>query len=208
MVGYVRVSTEEQSASGLGLKAQRSAIKSEAERRGWVLVDIYEDRAASGKSLKGRPALTEALAQIERGEAEGLVVAKLDRLSRSLLDFAALMETSRKRGWSMVALDLGIDTTTPNGELLANVMSSFAQFERRLIGQRTKDALAVKRAEGVRLGRPVAVSDDVTQTMAVMRSRGLSLRAIAEELNASDVPTVGGGKKWHASTVQAVLRRS
>src|SRR4051794_31051770 len=109
MVGYTRVSTEEQSASGLGLKAQRRAIVSEAERRGWDLVGILEDRAASGKTLKGRPSLAEALAQINRGEADGLVVAKLDRLSRSLPDFAALMETSRKAGWSIVALDLGID---------------------------------------------------------------------------------------------------
>jgi Resolvase, N terminal domain len=67
--------------------------------------------------------------------------AKLDRLSRSLLDFASLMEDARREGWALVILDLGIDTTTPSGEMIANVMATFAQFERRLIGQRTKDAL-------------------------------------------------------------------
>ena len=96
-----------------------------------------------------------ALEAIEAGTAEGLVVAKLDRLSRSLLDFAALMERGRKRGWNLIALDLGVDTSTPSGEMMASVLATFAQqFERRLIGQRTKDALAVKRSQGVVLGRP------------------------------------------------------
>ena len=75
------------------------------------------------------------------------MVAKLDRLSRSLLDFAALMEQARSSGWNLVALDLGVDTSTPAGEMMASVLATFAQFERRLIGQRTKDALAVKRAK-------------------------------------------------------------
>src|SRR4051812_22324091 len=89
-VGYVRVSTSEQADSGLGLQAQRSAIKAEAKRRGWALVGIEEDAGASGKSMAGRAGLEAALALVESGQAEALVVAKLDRLSRSLLDFAAL----------------------------------------------------------------------------------------------------------------------
>jgi hypothetical protein len=117
-------------------------------------VEIFEDAGMSGKSLSGREGLHEAIDAIERGEAEALVVSKLDRLSRSLLDFAGLMERARKRGWSLVALDLGVDTSTPSGEMMASVLATFAQFERRLIGQRTKDALAVKRAQGVVLGRP------------------------------------------------------
>ena len=101
------------------------------------------------------------------------MVAKLDRLSRSLLDFASLMEDARREGWALVILDLGVDTTTPSGEMIANVMATFAQFERRLIGQRTKDALAVKKREGVKLGRPVAVDEAVAKRIAPGASSGI-----------------------------------
>lgn len=205
ILGYMRVSTGEQRQSGLGLKAQRTAITSECERRGWELVTIYEDQGASGKSLGGRSGLSEALGALDAGDADALVVAKLDRLSRSLLDFAGLMERSRRNGWALVALDLGVDTTTPSGEMVANVMATFAQFERRLIGQRTKDALAVKRAEGIRLGRPPSLPETVVHRIQEMRERGESLRAIADRLNTDDVPTAHGGRKWYASTVRDVL---
>ena len=154
MVGYIRVSTDEQTSSGLGLDAQRAAIVAECERRGWVLADVYEDAGASGKSMSGRPALQDALQAVRSHRAGALVVAKLDRLSRSLLDFSTLMVDSQKEGWALVILDLGVDTTTPSGEMIANVMATFAQFERRLIGQRTKDALAMKIKEGASWVRP------------------------------------------------------
>src|SRR6185437_7338010 len=102
------------------------------------------------KNLK-RPHLQAALAACRAGEATGLVVAKLDRLSRSLIDFARLLEEAKKHGFNVVALDLGVDLSTPSGEFLANVMASAAQWERRIIGERTKSALAVKRAQGMRL---------------------------------------------------------
>ncbi|MEY2472681.1 MAG: hypothetical protein QOK28_2010 [Actinomycetota bacterium] len=204
LIGYTRVSTAEQADSGAGLAAQREAISAAANNNAWKLVRIVEDAGLSAKSLD-RPGLTDALASIERGEADGLVVSKLDRLSRSLLDFATLMERSRKKGWALVALDLGVDTSTPSGELMANVLATFAQFERRLIGQRTKDALAVKKAEGVQLGRPRAVDDKTVQRIIRMRRRGLSLAAIASKLTAEGTPTARGGTEWRASTVQYVL---
>jgi DNA invertase Pin-like site-specific DNA recombinase len=206
VVGYIRVSTDEQADSGLGLEAQRFAIEAECRRRGWVLAEVYEDAGASGKSLTGRPALQEALDAVRSHEASALVVAKLDRLSRSLLDFAALMEDARKGQWSLVILDLGVDTTTPSGEMIANVMATFAQFERRLIGQRTKDALAVKKKQGVKLGRPRSLGDDVVERIRSERVGGKSLRAIASGLNDDDVPTGHGGAAWHASTVRALLQ--
>ena len=135
VVGYVRVSTDEQADSGLGLAAQRATVTAEAERRGWTLVAVHED-ALSGKSLD-RPGLAAALAAVESSEAGGIVVAKLDRLSRSLKDFALLMERAQKRGWNLVACDLGIDLSIPAGEFMANVMGSAAQWERRIIGLRT-----------------------------------------------------------------------
>lgn len=158
MVGYVRVSTAEHGDSGLGLEAQRSAIAAECHQRGWILRAIHEDAGASGKTMNGRPALAAALTMVKAGEAEGIVVAKLDRLSRSLLDFVGLVARAQKEGWNLVALDLGIDLSTPAGEAMANVMATFSQLERRLISQRTKDALAVKRSQGVRLGRPPSTS--------------------------------------------------
>ena len=87
VLGYVRVSTEEQAEDGVGLDAQREAITAEAQRRGWDLIAIVEDRGYSAKDLK-RPGIQKALAQLEAGEADALVTAKVDRLSRSTLDFA------------------------------------------------------------------------------------------------------------------------
>jgi DNA invertase Pin-like site-specific DNA recombinase len=205
VVGYVRVSTDEQADHGAGLEAQRAAIVRECERRGWQLVRIEED-AASGRSMAGRPGLSAALHAVESGEASALIVAKLDRLSRSLLDFAALMARAQRRGWALVALDLGVDTTTPQGEMMANVLAVFAQFERRLIGQRTRDALAVKRAQGVKLGRPPAMPMALRRRLRAMRGDGMTYRAIASVLEHEGVPKAHGGQRWHASTVARAIR--
>jgi DNA invertase Pin-like site-specific DNA recombinase len=205
VIGYVRVSTEEQADSGAGLEAQRAAIAAEAERRGWQLVEVYEDAGASGKSLK-RPGLAEALAAVERGDASAVIVAKLDRLSRSVHDFASVMERAQRRGWALVALDLGVDTTTPAGELVAHVMASVAQWERRVIGQRTAEALAVRRAQGVKLGRPRLMPPKVRTQIVRERKAGATLTSIAAKLNARGVPTAQGGKQWYPSTVAAALR--
>ncbi len=203
-VGYLRVSTTEQADSGLGMAAQRSTIEADCARRGWSLVHIYEDAAASGKSTAGRPGLAAALTQLDSGAASALVVAKLDRLSRSVHDAAGLMERGQKKGWALVACDLGVDTTTPAGEAMANVMATFAQLERRMIGQRTRDALDVKRREGVRLGRPVTLPARVCERIVQAHAEGLGWTAIARELNDDGVPTAQGGKRWYPATVRYV----
>lgn len=204
VIGYVRVSTAEQDVSGLGCNAQSKAISSEAEGRGWEL-DIVEDRGFSASSLN-RPGVQQALAILSVGEAQALVVAKLDRLSRSLLDFAGLMERAQEEGWVLIALDLGLDMSTPSGELMGNVMASFALYERRLIGQRTRDALAAARAGGTRLGGPRLVSDVLRARIVALKDEGATLQSIADTFNGEQVPTVKGGAKWYASTVRAVLR--
>lgn len=203
VVGYVRVSTAEQAGSGLGLDAQRTAITGEAELRGWTLVGTFEDAGLSGKSLD-RPGLDAALAAVESGEASALVVAKLDRLSRSLLDFAGLVERARKRRWSIVAIDIGLDLSTPSGEMLAGTLAVFAQFERRLIGQRTRDALAAKRAQGVRLGRPREMSDMAIARIDELRRCGYRVAEIAQALNEEGIPTPRGGK-WHSPGVKRAI---
>jgi DNA invertase Pin-like site-specific DNA recombinase len=133
------------------------------------------------------------------------VVAKLDRLSRSLVDFAGLLAEAQAKRFNVVALDLGVDLSTPSGEFLASVMASAAQWERRIIGQRTKDALAVRKAQGVKLGRPRSIPPVLRERIRAMRKAGGSLPAIAAELNAEGVPTARGGQRWYPSTVRAAL---
>ncbi len=206
VIGYVRVSTEEQGMSGAGLQAQRDAIADECRRRGWTLVELIEDVGRSGKDLR-RPGVQAALAALTAGEASALVVAKLDRLSRSMLDFARIMVTAQRESWALIALDVNVDTTTPAGEAMAHMLATFAQFERRLISERTKVALAQKRASGVRLGAPPLIGSEVAARVREERATGATLREIAAGLNRDEVPTVRGGK-WHASTLQRVLKRS
>ena len=200
VIGYTRVSTEEQGDSRAGLEAQEAAIRAEVERRGWDLVDLRSD-VASGKSLRKRDRLGETLRDLGAGQADALVVAKLDRLSRSVLDFAGIMEMAAKEGWSVVVLDLGVDTTTPNGELVANIMISMAQWERRIIGDRTKAALKAVRARGTKVGRRSNVSDETLRTIRTLRLAGLSWQKIADALEAAGTPTAQGGR-WHAATVR------
>jgi DNA invertase Pin-like site-specific DNA recombinase len=204
-IGYGRVSTDEQAESGAGLDAQRAAIEAETTRREWELVAYIEDRGYSAKSLD-RPGIQSVLDHLRDHKADVLLVSKLDRLSRSMLDFADLLERrSKEEGWSIVALDLGVDTSTPTGEAMANMTATFSRLERRLISQRTKDALAVKRRQGTRLGRPERVSGVVVTRIQAERDRGISLAAIASGLNADAIPTSQGGAMWHPSTVRAVL---
>lgn len=203
-VGYIRVSTDEQTESGAGLAAQRATIDAECARRGWTLVAVFEDAGVSGKSLDGRPQLAEALHAVESGQAAALVVAKLDRLSRSVHDASGLLDRAQRAGWSLVAADLGVDTSTPAGEAMASVMATFGQLERKLIGGRTRDALAAKRAAGVRLGRPATLPDAVVTRIVVEHGRGTSWSALARGLNEDEVPTAQGGARWYPATVRKV----
>ncbi len=205
VLGYLRVSTEEQAVSGLGLADQRRLIAQEAERRGWPAIEYVTDEGFSAKTL-ARPGIFDALGRLQRGEASVLVVSKLDRLSRSLLDLAGLMDRAKREGWRLVVLDLALDTTTASGGLMANVMASFAEYERRLISDRTSAALQAKKAQGHRLGRPRVTSDQLVARVRLERAQGKSLRAIAAGLNQDLTPSAQGGKKWYASTVAAVLR--
>jgi DNA invertase Pin-like site-specific DNA recombinase len=203
-IAYLRVSTSEQADSRAGIEAQRAAIAGEAERRGWAQIRFIEDAGRSGKSTN-RPGLRLALEALRRGEAAGLVVSKMDRLSRSLLDFVQIMDVAQRQGWTLIALDCPVDPSTPTGEAMASIVATFAQLERRLIGQRTREALATKRAAGVQLGRPRELSSTIVEQITASRASGESLRAIAEGLNAARVPTAHGGARWYASTVRAVL---
>jgi DNA invertase Pin-like site-specific DNA recombinase len=203
IVAYTRVSTDEQGVSGLGLAAQRTALEAEIARRG-VPVDWVEDAGFSAKSL-GRPGIQQALDLLAAGKADTLLVAKLDRATRSVGDLVALLEKSRREGWAFVALDVAMDSSTPAGEATWSMMGVFSQLERRLIGARTRDALAVKKAQGVRLGRPVVTTPKVAARITQLRSAGLSLAAVAATLNADGISASHGGRQWWPSSVSAVL---
>jgi DNA invertase Pin-like site-specific DNA recombinase len=204
VVGYVRVSTEEQGDQGAGMEAQRRAITTACLARGWELAAIHED-VASCKSVSRRPRLETAMAAIRSGDAVALVVAKMDRLSRSVIDAARTIEDARREGWNLVALDLGVDFSTAAGTAMAQMTAVFAELERRLIGEWTRAALAVKKAQCVHLGRPPALDEKVRRRIRRERAAGRTLRAIADRLNADAVPTGHGGARWHPSTVRFVV---
>jgi DNA invertase Pin-like site-specific DNA recombinase len=205
VVGYVRVSTDEQGDSGAGLEAQRRAIAAACQVRGWQLAGEPFQDVASGKTVDGRPGLEAALAAVRAGEADGLVVAKLDRLSRSVIHAATFIEAAQREGWTLVLLDVGVDLSTAAGEAMANMTAVFAQLERRLIGERTRAALAVKKAEGKRLGRPRSLPPELVGRIVAQRSSGATLQAIANGLHADGVPTARGGACWRPCTIAAVL---
>ncbi len=201
------MSSDQQQGSGAGLEAQRRALAAECKRHGWRPLELVEQAGFSAEQLQ-RPGIQEALRRLEIGEAKALVAAKRGRLCRSLLDLGALIASAQEQGWALVALDCALETTTPAGEPLATVLASFAPFERRLISQRTRQALALKRAQGVRLGRPPTMSPYALERIRRERAAGKSLTAIANGLNADRIPTAQGGRRWYPATVRYTLSRA
>lgn len=205
MIGYLRVSTEDQARSGLGLEAQRETIQRYADAHGWNIV-WYEDQGLSAKSLD-RPQLQAALTRLHpaRRDVDGIVVAKLDRLSRSVVDFAGVLEVARTRGWALVAIDLGVDTSSPTGELVANLMMSVAQWERRVIGERTSAAMQAAKRQGRHMGR-VSVLPTATADRLVALRKTHTLSATAAQLNAEGIATATGST-WTVGTVANAHKR-
>jgi len=223
IIGYVRVSTEEQATEGVSLAAQRRKVELYAELHGLALVDIVEDPGASAKTL-ARPGLERAVRMLVDGEADGLVVAKLDRLTRSVRDLDALLELcfaeDARYPVALVSVAENVDTRTAAGRLVLNVLTSVAQWEREAIGERTRDALAHKRHIGEVYGPvPFGLAEesgrlveeegeaDALALMLGMRQDGASYRAIAKALDARGVPTKRGGKGWGPSAVKYILDR-
>jgi len=204
-VTYSRVSTARQAESGLSLDDQASLTATAVERRGWSLVARYVDAGRSGTSMARRPELAAALATLAAGDADALVVAKLDRLARSTIDFARIMATAKAQGWALVVLDLDVDTSTPAGELLAGIVATVAQYESRLIAQRVTMAHAQQRQRGNRSGDRPRLDPATRAAIAARHADGEPLAAIARDLNSAGTPTARGGR-WYASTVQHVVR--
>lgn len=227
VVAYVRVSSEGQAEDGVSLAAQRARVEAYALAMDLDLVGVEEDAGFSAKTLSGRRGLARALAALEEGRADGLLIAKLDRLTRSVRDLGHLVDRYFASRWSLVSVSDSIDTRTAAGRLILNVLTSVAQWEREATAERTRDALAHLKAEGVRIGgealgwrrsdgvdgdgRRVVVLEqeevDTIERMRAMRADGASLRAIARALASESRRTKRGGR-WDAATVRKVLLRA
>jgi DNA invertase Pin-like site-specific DNA recombinase len=206
-LAYVRVSTADQAAYGYGLDAQLGRITQAYAARGWnsKTMRVFRDEGASAKTLE-RPGLMDALALIAAGKADGLVVAKLDRLTRSVIDFAMLLEWFEAAGAALIALDFDLDTGTPSGRLIGQIMAAVAEWERSTIAQRTKDGLAAARAQGKPTGRPaVADRPELADQIRRLKEDDLSLQQICDRLNAEGVATARGASEWKKSAVQSIL---
>ena len=201
---YTRVSSALQVEEGASLDAQEATLREEAARRGWD-VELVREEGKSAKDIKGRSKLTGALDRLDRGEAQFLLSVRLDRVSRSVADFAALIDRARRKHWGIVLLSPNLDLSDPSGEFVANVLASAAQYERRLISVRTKEGMAQRKAEGVKFGREVAPEFLYTYRRVLsMSADGLSFNAISRTLNDESVPTAKGGR-WYPSTVRAIV---
>lgn len=171
--GYIRVSTDVQEH---GPAAQKAAISKQ------VHIDEWFEEHASGKNITDRPVLTALLEKVCQEQA-CLVVSKLDRLGRSVVDVLNTLEQIKECGAQIKLLDVGIDTSTPVGEMMLTMLAAFAQFERRMISQRTKDALAAARDKGVQLGRPTKAP---YQEMANRMWAGDNVAQIAADYGVSE----------------------
>ncbi len=203
MRGYARVSTRIQAEDGVSIQAQTHAIEQEAARRQAGPVLMYVDGGYSGGNLR-RPEMQRLLSEVGAGDV--VISTKLDRVSRSLADFAGLMERSVREGWALIILDLGLDMTTTNGRLVANILAAVAQAEREMASDRIRDGMAEIKRSGYRLGRRRSDAvDAVLEQVVRERNEGKTLQQIADGLNARGLPTAQGCR-WTASTVARTIR--
>lgn len=221
ILGYVRVSALSQVESGLSIEAQTAKIRAYAVATDVDLVDVVVDAGVSAKSLD-RPGLRSVLAMLEDGRADGVLVAKLDRLTRSVRDLGDLVERYFAERCALLSVADSIDTRTAAGRLVLNVLGSVGQWEREVIGERTTEALAVKRARGERTSRHAPygkrVADDgvrlvddeaerhVLATVRELRASGASLRGIARELQARGLTSPRTGRAYGKTQVIRMLR--
>jgi len=220
---YTRVSTQRQADEGVSLDAQEAACRAYCERKQLGDVEVYSDAGFSGKDLK-RPALQDLLAKVAAGEVETVLVTKLDRLSRNTAQALTLVSETLDGHTGFVTVEQDIDTTTPMGKAMLGMVAVFAGLERDMVAERTREAAAHCRAEGLSFGpRPFGYrrSSDpadkklhrhpdefpVLEGMRAERAAGMTYRAIANGLTERGVPTKTGKATWYPETVRAVLNR-
>lgn len=219
-IGYVRVSTDQQATDGVSLEAQAAKIRTYCELYGIELAGIEVDAGASASSLE-RPGLTRALAALDAGEVDGLVVVKLDRLTRSVRDLDALLSQyfTGSNAKALVAVAEQVNTETAAGRMVLNVLVSISQWEREVIGERTSAAMRHKQDRGEYIGGGVpfgyrvdaagqliedAPEQAILSDLRDLKARGLTLREIADELNHRGA--FRRGRDWYPMAVSRALR--
>jgi DNA invertase Pin-like site-specific DNA recombinase len=199
VIAYDRVSTDQQGVSGLGQDAQRIQVDAYVTFKGWEIVGTESDVISTKQR---RPGLERAIERCEAGEADCIVAAKYDRLSRSTLETLELLDRSKRKGWGIVCLDMDIDTTTTIGRLFATFIAAINEAERNRIGERTRDALAAAKARGTRLGRARVYTDEVRAQAADYAAR-YGFNGAARIMNAERVPCLG--REWYPATVRKLV---
>jgi DNA invertase Pin-like site-specific DNA recombinase len=218
-IGYVRVSTDRQADRGVSLEAQAEKIRAMAVVHGAGLLDIIVDGGESAKSLN-RPGMARLLTLVDSGEVEAVIIAKLDRLTRSVKDLCTLLERFTRRGVTLISVAESLDTGSAAGRLVLNIMTAVSQWEREAIGERTRDAMSHKRSQGQRVGNiaygcrlagdGVHVESDpdeqaVLSEIRQLRGEGATLRGIAAALNHRAYRT-RRGTAWRLESVARVLK--
>ena len=217
-IGYIRVSTEQQADDGVSLAAQRAKITAWCELNDYELVEIYEDAGISGKTVSKRPQLQAALAEMKKGMA--LVVYSLSRLARSTKNCIEIADELKATGSDLVSLTEKIDTSSAMGEFFFTLIAALGQMERKVVGERTKAALAHKKAIGEKYAPVPFGYAEVNKRLEVVkheadlvaeifskRASGETLQSIAFALNEQGVIGKQGGR-WHASSVSCILKRA
>lgn len=218
-IGYIRVSTSGQVEDGVSLDAQEAKVRSWADLNNAAEVVIFRDEGISGKRSDNRPGLQSALDLVGKGDA--LVVYSLSRLSRSTKDALVLSEVLSKKEADLVSLSEKIDTTSASGKMVFRLMAVLNEFERDQISDRTRFALAHKRAIGEKTGGDIPfgyyldggrlVEDDNEQKAIILirdlRSKGYRLQAICWELEKEGYLTRRGNLKWQPKTVSRIIER-
>ncbi len=224
-IGYVRCSTQEQADSGLGLDAQAERIRAYAAMKGLDLEIVTDAGVSGGKPLAKREGGERLLTTIRNRKANAVIMLKLDRMFRNAGDCLNTVEKWEKAGVALHIVDLGgnaIDTTSAAGRFMLVVLAGAAEMERNLTRERTRSAMAVKKANGQRVGTvPYGhdlLDDGVTlienpaeqqviRDIRAMRANGMTLQKIAAELTRRCVPTKTGRTRWQHKTVAKILAR-
>lgn len=225
-IGYIRVSTKGQADSGLSLEAQEQKIIAYAALYDIEVVRIEVDAGISAKTLD-RPGLQRALTAMDGGEVEGIIIAKLDRLSRRVANTAKLMSKYFRDGkYHLLSIQDQFNTATAAGRFVVNIMASMAEMEADVISERTKTALQVLKDDGVKLGslnygfrrepsedgQRMEIVPDYNENaniylMRRLKQEGLTLRQIGTELQARGIKTKKGLVNWSPSTLHQILSR-
>lgn len=201
-LAYCRVSTQGQVEDGASMDAQQDILRAECTRREWD-IEIVKDEGMSGKNLK-REGLIDALDRLDRGEADALLSTRLDRVSRSVVDFGSILARAKDHDWNIVLMEPNLDLTTDAGLFVAHVLSAAAEFERNLIASRTRDGMRRRAAEGKLFGRPRSTDRDIRWRIIDAARAGEPWTDIAAHLTADGIPTARNGQRWYPSSVRSI----